>query len=69
MKLLDTDHAFFRPLPVRLGIVLFAFAWAAFEALLGETVWALAFFCIALYCAWALLLGYRKPSAGERKDG
>lgn len=69
MKIPDTDHAFLRPLPVRLAIVIFAFAWAAFEAWLGETVWALVFGCIAAYCAWALLPGFRKARARERNDG
>lgn len=69
MRLLDTGHDFFRPLWVRLAIVAVAFAWALFEASLGETVWALVFGGIASYCAWALLIGYRRPSAGERKDG
>ncbi len=69
MKILDTHHPFFRPFAVRLGIVVFAFAWAAFEASLGETLWALAFGCIASYCAWVLLFSYRKPPARDGNDG
>lgn len=69
MRILDTGHAFFRPLWVRLGIVFFAFAWAALEVSLGEIAWALVFGCIASYCAWTLLLGYREPPAGDGKDG
>jgi hypothetical protein len=66
MRILETDHPFFRPLWVRVAIVVVAFAWAAFEFSHGEDVWALVFGAIGSYCAWALLISYSKP---EEKDG
>lgn len=69
MKLLDTGHALFRPFWIRLGIVTFAFAWAAFEASMGETVWALVFGAIASYCAWTLLFSYRTSREKDARDG
>lgn len=67
MKILDADHPAFRPLWVRLGIVVSALAWAAFEASQGEAVWALLFGAIGLYGAWALLIAYR-PGRPEKQD-
>ncbi|GAA4531871.1 hypothetical protein GCM10023174_23980 [Chelativorans composti] len=66
MRILETEHPFFRPLWVRAAIVLVAFAWAAFEFSYGEVVWALVFGAIGSYCCWVLLISYRKP---EGKDG
>jgi hypothetical protein len=40
MKLLDTDHPFFRPLWIRVAIVLFTAAWTAFEVWSGSLFWA-----------------------------
>ena len=69
MKILDPAHPFYRPLWRRIAIVAVAFVWAAFEFSNGETIWAVAFGLIGLYCGWALLLAY-KPAIGENdKDG
>ena len=60
MKLLDASHPFFNPLWRRIAVVVFA---------LGETVWALFFGAIGLYCAWALLLAYEPAKDEQGKEG
>ena len=69
MKLLDASHPFFNPLWRRIAVVVFALGWAAFEYSLGETVWALFFGAIGLYCAWALLLAYEPAKDEQGKEG
>ena len=51
MKLLDTDNPFFRPLWLRVAIVLITAAWGVFELYLGEVVWSLIFWA---FCALSI---------------
>lgn len=69
MKILDAGHPFYRPLWRRVAIVAVCFGWAAFEYSMGESVWALLFGAIGLYCAWALLVAYRPGEEGNGTDG
>jgi hypothetical protein len=43
MKLLDTDHPFFKPLWIRIAVFAFTAAWAAFEVWTGSYFWACLF--------------------------
>ena len=52
-KFLDTEHPMFRPLWVRVLIVVFAGGWAVVEFLRGAPVWGLIFAAFAAYGAWA----------------
>ena len=67
MRILETDHPFFRPLWVRVAIVLAIFPWAMFEFSNGEDLWALIFGAIGSYCAWMLLIKYRMPRDGDKQ--
>lgn len=55
---------FFRPLWIRLAIVVACAAWAAFEWLNGETGWAMMAGAVALYGAWSFLIAYKPPKSG-----
>jgi hypothetical protein len=69
MKILDASHPFFRPLWRRLVIVGVSLGWSAFEYANGETVWALFFAGIGLYCAWVLLAAYQPGNGEQDADG
>lgn len=66
MKLFDMDHAWFRPLWVRILIIAVAAGWAAFEASMGETVWAVIFGAIAAYGVWSFFID---PEARRKRRG
>ncbi|EXL03204.1 hypothetical protein [Aquamicrobium defluvii] len=69
MKILDAAHPFYRPLWRRIAIVALSFAWAAFELSNGETIWAMVFGAIGLYCGWALLVAYKPVIGDGEKNG
>lgn len=51
-KLFDLDHPFYRPLWIRIAIVVACLAWAALEVAAGAAVWAFLFGGIGVYAAW-----------------
>ncbi len=61
MKLIDPAHPFYRPLWVRLLIVVFAFGWALVELANGAIFWAALFAAIGAYAAWVLLFSWTDP--------
>lgn len=58
MRLIDPAHPFLRPRWRRIALVAVAFAWAAMEVALGNTLWALLFAAIGGWLAWALILTF-----------
>ena len=58
MRFLDVRHPMFRPLWARLLAVGLPAAWAAFEAVRGEWLWAAVFGVAAGYLAWAYLIAF-----------
>jgi hypothetical protein len=69
MNFLDPQHPFFRPLWRRVVIVLGTALWAGFEAMNGETAWALAFAAVALYCAWQFFVAFKPGTDGTPGQG
>lgn len=59
----DTD--FFRPLWLRLAIVMACIGWAALEWLNGQSGWALCAGAAAAYGIWSLFITY--PSDSRKK--
>jgi hypothetical protein len=47
MKLIDTNHPFFRPLWVRIAVFAFAAGWATFEFVVGSAIWGAIFLVFA----------------------
>ena len=61
MQLLDPNDPFFRPAWRRWDTALVPLAWAAVEAVRGNTGWAALFAAAGLYAFWMLIL--RGPKA------
>lgn len=57
----------FRPLWLRVAIVLACAAWAVLEWLHGETGWALLAAAATAWGAWSLILAWRPDNGGSPK--
>lgn len=68
MKLLDTDHPFFRPLWIRILIVLMAGGWAVFEFWAGSVFWGAVFLAFCGLSVWGFFIDY-KPEPGGPNSG
>ena len=64
MKLLDTDHPFFRPLWIRVATVALAAGWGLFELASGQTMWAVIFLALASYAAWGFFVAFNPREEG-----
>lgn len=63
-KFLDTDHPFFRPLWIRIGIVAATGLWALFEFATGSPFWGILFAGISAYSAWGFFFDFH-PGDGQ----
>jgi hypothetical protein len=63
MRLLDTDHAFFRPAWRRYLLVAVPFVWAGVELSYGSQIWAYLCAAIGGFLAWHLVLTWQ-----DKKD-
>lgn len=60
--LIDTGHAFYRPIATRLAIVAFALAWVALEVFASrDPFWMVIAIATAAYCIYVLLISYQPP--------
>lgn len=66
MKLLETNHPFFKPLWIRILVVAIAAAWGVFEFASGSAFWGTLFLGIAAYAAWGFFIAF-DPDAAEDK--
>ncbi|MFV0384143.1 hypothetical protein [Paracoccus sp. (in: a-proteobacteria)] len=55
---LDLQKPFYRPLWLRLAIVLFCLAWALFELVSGGPFWAVLFGVIGIYAAHQFFVAF-----------
>ncbi|WVT72318.1 hypothetical protein QM996_12370 [Sinorhizobium chiapasense] len=69
LKFIDPDHPFYRPLWIRLLIVLFCAVWTVVEFLGEQMLWGMIFLAITAYTSAALLIFYRSSEKGEAKVG
>ena len=53
---------FFRPLWLRVGIVLACFGGAVLELVNGQTGWAMLAGAVGAYGVWSFLIAYEPPS-------
>ncbi len=62
-RLFDFNHPFFRPLWIRVLIVVLCLGWAAFELLSGNLFWAILFGAIGVAAVWGLFINFnpREP--------
>lgn len=66
-KLIDVQLAFFRPLWLRVLIVLACLGWAVVEYTHGAAGWAALFGLIGLWCAHQFFIAF-DPKDPEQKD-
>ncbi|HTO33869.1 MAG TPA: hypothetical protein VL202_22245 [Pararhizobium sp.] len=59
MKFIDPDHPFYRPLWVRLLIVISCSAWTAVEFYNGENTWGMIFLAVSTYTACVLIIFFK----------
>lgn len=64
MRLIDTEHPFFRPLWRRIAVTALCLGWATFELVSDSPGWAALFGAIGLYCGWKFLVNYQ-PRADD----
>ena len=69
IKFIDPDHPFYRPLWIRLLIVLFCAVWTVVEFVGEQTLWGMIFLAITAYASAALLIFYSPSEKGEPKAG
>ena len=66
--LLDTRNEFFRPLWIRLLVMLAAAGWAVFEFTNGQTFWGVAFGAFAAMSAYGFFFDPQRASAKPKPD-
>ena len=66
MKLLDTDHPFFRPLWIRIAVVAVAAGWGGFEIWTGSPWWVAIFLAFAALSAWGFFVDFDPERHGRR---
>lgn len=64
----DTRNEFFRPLWIRLLVMLAAAGWAVLEFTNGETFWGLAFGAFAAMSAYGFFFDPQRASAKPKPD-
>jgi len=52
LKLFDFEHPYFRPVWVRILVVVICLGWGLLELSTGETFWAVLFLGVGLIAAW-----------------
>lgn len=65
MKLLDTDHPFFRPLWIRIAIVAVAAGWAGLEFWAGSFGWGALVLAFAALGAWGFFVDFDPDRHGK----
>ncbi len=65
MQLIDPNHAFYRPLWLRILIVGLLIAWFGLELMVGASFWLVIVGALAVYCTWVLLIRFPQPKPAE----
>ena len=62
MKILGLDHPTFRPVWVRVAVVVFCAAWSLTEFIFGDLRWAVGISVLAIICVYAFaVIDYDTP--------
>ncbi len=64
----DLNDPFYRPLWLRITIVVVAFAWAAFELMSGSPLWSLLFAVIGAYAVYGFFISFNPREPEARND-
>ncbi|MDW9490165.1 hypothetical protein GOA59_29395 [Sinorhizobium meliloti] len=67
IKFIDPDHPFYRPLWIRLLIILFCAVWTAVEFYGGQVMWGTIFLVVTAYAGASLLVFYRTKEESQSK--
>lgn len=67
IKFIDPDHPFYRPLWIRLLIIVFCALWTAVEFYGGQVMWGTIFMVVTAYAGASLLLFYRPKEESQSK--
>lgn len=69
MKFLGTDHSFFKPLWIRVLVVVVTGAWAVFEFTTGAPFWGVIFLAFCGFSAWGFFVDFDpdRHEASQRK--
>ena len=65
-RFFDFNHPFFRPLWLRVLIVLACLGWAVVELSNGSTGWAILFGAIGLYAAYGFFVAFNPRPPEDR---
>ena len=68
MKLFDFNDPFFKPLWLRVAIVLVAGAWGTFEFMAGATFWGTLFVGIAVVAFHGLFIAFNPREPENKKE-
>ncbi len=71
MKMLDTNHRWFRPLWVRLVLMAFLACWTVFEFVWGSPMWGVLVAVFAALSFYGFFLDFnpQEPPEGEDAKG
>lgn len=67
MSFVQSEHPFYRPLYVRVGIVITTVIWSIIEMYSGSPLWLTIAVGVCLFSIWTFLIDY-KPSAEQPKE-
>ncbi|TCD16700.1 hypothetical protein [Oricola cellulosilytica] len=68
MAMLNIRHPIFLPLWPRVLVTTLTGSWALLELVMGNTLWALLFGVIALYCAYEFFVAFDPANYEDRDD-
>ncbi len=63
------DHPMFKPLWVRILIVLICVAWGGFEMYNNNTFWAVLFWGVGAYSVYTLFIRFNSKEPDNKEDG
>lgn len=58
MQIIDPQHKFYRPLWVRILVVLVCASWFGVELYMGPSFWLVIMGALTVYTAWVLLIRF-----------
>lgn len=68
MRFLDTRHPAFRPLWVRMALVVVTAGWSVVEFVTGTPFWGVIFLGIAGFCVYQFFIDFDPDAGGTEGD-
>ena len=70
MKMLGLDHPTFKPVWVRVAVVVFCTVWSIGEFFIGDTSWGIGIGILAVVCAYYFaVIDYTNDGTSRTTDG